>query len=98
MSLGRSLAAAIDLLATLAWAAAMGLFSLLGCVGGCFGDERTRLDVSLVFGFVGLAVAAAALLSSILRRSVGLSFLGLHILVYALNLGIFWGGAGASPL
>jgi len=56
------------------------------------------LDVSLVFGFVGLAVAAAALLSSILRRSVGLSFLGLHILVYALNLGIFWGGAGASPL
>jgi hypothetical protein len=92
----RALAAATYWLATVAWAAVMGLSSLMGCEGGCFGDTRHRLNVSLVLGLVGLAIASAAMLGSILRRWIGLSFLGLHVLVFAINLGIFW-GLGATP-
>jgi hypothetical protein len=95
VTFGRALAAAIYLIATVAWAAAMGLSSLLGCEGGCFGDERHRLDVSLILGFIGLALAAGTLLGSLLKRWVGLSFLALHIAVFAINLGIFWGLADA---
>ena len=88
----RVLAAAIYVLATLLWAGAMVLSRGLGCEGGdCTVDEVRRLDLSVVLGFVGLAVAAAALLGALLRRWLGLSLLGTHLAVYAINLGIFWG-------
>ncbi len=92
VTFGRALAAAVYVLATLLWAGAMVLGRALGCEGGdCTGDELHRMDLSVVLGFVGLAVAAAALLGSLVRRWLGLSLLGAHVVVFAINLGIFWG-------
>jgi hypothetical protein len=92
MSLRRSMAATIYLLATLAWAAAMFLSSLLGCEGGCYGgDERHRLDLSLTLSWVGLALAGAAFIGSLFSRWLGFSLLAFHIVVFSVNLGIFWG-------
>jgi hypothetical protein len=93
----RALAAVIYVLTTLLWAGAMVLGRLLMCEGGnCTANELHRMDVSLVLGFVGLAVAAAAVLGSVLRRSLGVSFLCLHVVVFATNLGVFW-GLGEDP-
>jgi hypothetical protein len=91
MSLRRSMAATIYLLAALAWAAAMFLSSLLGCEGGCYGDERHRLDLSLTLSWVGLALAGAAFIGSLLSRWLGFSLLAFQIVVFSVNLGIFWG-------
>jgi hypothetical protein len=92
VTFGRALAAAVYVLATLLWAGAMVLGRALGCEGrDCTADELHRTDLSVVLGFVGLAVAAAALLSSLVRRWLGLSLLGAHVIVFAINLGIFWG-------
>jgi hypothetical protein len=97
MTVGRSFAAVVYLGATLSWAAVMTLGRLLGCEGGnCTTNEMQRMDVSFVLGWVGLTVAAAALLGSLFRRSVGLSVLCLHVFVFAANLGIFW-GLGDAP-
>jgi hypothetical protein len=98
MSLRRALAAAIYLLAAIAWALAMALSSLLGCEGGCFGDERDRLDASVVLGGIGVSLAVAAFFGSILKRWLGLSFLGLHVVVFAINLGIYWGLANSPSV
>ena len=97
MTVGRSLTASVYILATLSWAVVMTLGRLLGCEGGnCTTNEMRRMDVSFVLGWVGLAVAAAALLASVFGRSVGLSVLALHVSVFAVNLGIFW-GLGDAP-
>jgi hypothetical protein len=97
VTFGRALAAAVYVLATLLWAGAMVLGRLLVCEGGnCAENELHRMDVSVVLGFVGLAVAAAAVLGSVLRRSLGFSFLCLHVVVFATNLGVFW-GLGDAP-
>jgi hypothetical protein len=97
MTFGRALVAAAYILATLSWAAAMTLSRALGCEGGnCTTNEIQRMDVSFVLGWVGLTAAAAAVLGSVFRRSVGLSVLCLHVFVFAVNLGIFW-GLGDAP-
>jgi len=54
------------------------------------------MDVSVVLGLIGLTVAAAALLAAVLRRSLGLFLLCSHVVVFAINLGIFW-GLGDTP-
>jgi hypothetical protein len=90
--LGRSLAAVVYVLATLSWAGAMVLGRLLFCEGGdCTTNELHRMDLSVVLGFVGLAVAAATLLGGVFRRWLGLTLLCCHIIVFDINLGIFWG-------
>ena len=97
VTLGRSLAASVYIFATLSWAVVMTLGRLLGCEGGnCTTDEIQRMDVSFVLGWVGLAVAAAALLASVFGRSVGIFVLCLHVFVVAVNLGFFW-GLGDTP-
>jgi hypothetical protein len=97
MAFVRALAAVIYVLTTLLWAGAMVLGRLLMCEGGnCTKNELHRMDVSVVLGFIGLAVAAAAVLGSVLRRSLGFSFLCLHVFVFAVNLGVFW-GLGDDP-
>jgi hypothetical protein len=89
--LGRSLAAAVYLGATLFWLTAMSLSVALGCDGGCVDSEMHRLNVSEVLAVVGIAVAAAAFLGSLFSRWISLSLLALHAVVFAINLGVFWG-------
>jgi hypothetical protein len=51
VTLGRSLAASVYILATLSWATVMTLGRLLGCEGGnCATDEMQRMDGSFVLG------------------------------------------------
>jgi hypothetical protein len=89
---GRSLAVVLYMIATLSWAAAMALSRLLFCEGGnCTANEHYRMDVSLVLSFVGLAAAAATLLSGLFLRWLGLSLLYCHIVLFAVNLAFFWG-------
>jgi hypothetical protein len=88
--LGRSLAAVVYLGATLFWFAAMALSAALGCGDGCGESEVHRLDVSEVLAVIGLAIAAAAFLCSLLSRRIGLSLLALHVVVFAVNLGVIW--------
>jgi hypothetical protein len=90
LMLGRSLASAVYLGATLFWLAAMALSAALGCEGGCGESEVHRLDVSEVLAVIGLAIAAAAFLCSLFSRWLGLSLLALHAVVFAVNLGVFW--------
>ena len=92
VTFGRALAAAVYVLATLFWAGGMVLGRALGCEDSdCTANELHRMDLSVVLGFVGLGVATAALLGSLFRRWLGLSLLGAHVAVFAINLGIFWG-------
>jgi hypothetical protein len=54
VTLGRSHAASVYVLATLSWAVVMTLGRLLGCEGGnCTTNEMQRMDVSFVLGWVG---------------------------------------------
>jgi hypothetical protein len=63
----------------------------IGCEDAdCTRSELERLDLSLVLSFVGLAVAAAALLGSVVKTGFGLSFLAMHVVVFAINLGVYW--------
>ena len=95
--MGRALAGAVYVLATLNWAGAMVLSRDFGCEGGdCTQNELHRMDVSVVLGLIGLTIAAAALLASLFRRSLGLFLLCSHVVVFAINLGIFW-GLGDTP-
>ncbi len=90
MMLGRSLAAAVYLGATLFWLAVMALSAALGCGGGCGENDVHRLHVSEVLAVIGLAIGAAAFLCSLFSRWLGLSLLALHVVVFAVNLGFFW--------
>ena len=67
------------------------LSRLLICDGGCATTDIARMNASLVLSFVGVAVAAAAVLGSIVRRRLGLTILWFHALLYAINLALFWG-------
>ncbi len=89
--LGRVLSVAVYLGAAIAWLGAMALSSLLGCEGGCVGDESDRLNLSLILAGIGVVLAAAAFMSSLASRRVGLTLLGLHVVVFAVNLVVLAG-------
>ena len=96
--LGRAIAAAIYVGATLLWVGAMGLGSLLGCEGGCFGDERTRLETGLILSLVGLPLCTAAFFVSLANRHLGMILLAAHVVVFCVNLRVLSGLHGtASP-
>jgi hypothetical protein len=88
MTLGRVAAAVIYFAAAIVWVGGMWLGSMLGCEYGCFSDERERLDTSLVLSLVGLALATAAFLGSLFSRRLGLLLLGVHLLVFVINLAL----------
>jgi hypothetical protein len=88
MTVGRAAAAALYLAAALIWVGAMLVGSALGCEGGCFGDEESRLDTSLVLSLVGLALAAAAFTGSLFSRRLGVTLLVLHAVLFFANLGV----------
>jgi hypothetical protein len=91
MTFGRAAAGALYIAAAFFWVVGMLLGSMLGCEGGCFGDERDRLDTSLVLSLVGLSLATAAFVGSLLSRRVGLLVLGVHVIVFVANLVVLSG-------
>jgi hypothetical protein len=94
----RTMAAIVYVLATLLWALAMFLDWGLRCIDGdCADTTLHRLDLSLLLSVLGLAVAAAVLLAAVHRHWVGVWLLLAHVVVYAINLGVFWDLA-KSPL
>jgi hypothetical protein len=97
MTLGRVAAAAVYFAAAILWVGGMWLGSMLGCEYGCFGDERDRLDTSLVLSLVGVALAAAAFFGSVFSRRLGLLLLGVHLLVFAINLAVLSEVGDAEP-
>jgi hypothetical protein len=88
---GRAAAAGVYIAAALLWVGGMLLGSTLGCEGGCFGDERSQLDAALVLSLLGLCLAAAALVASLLSRRLGLSVLAVHACVFVANVGMLSG-------
>jgi hypothetical protein len=95
---GRALAAVVYALATLLWAGAMLLDWGFRCIDGdCADTTLHRLDLSLLLSVIGLAVAVAVLLAAVRRHWLGVWFLLAHVVIYAINLGVFWDLA-KSPL
>lgn len=92
VTFGRTVAATIYLAGTTLWAVLMGFSSLFGCEGGCFGDETERLDLALVLGCIGLLLAAAAFVGSMVSRQSGFWLLGLHAVVFGFNVVAFFAG------
>jgi hypothetical protein len=87
----RAIAAIAYVLATLLWAVAMLVDAFARCIDGdCADTTQDRLDLSLLLSVIGLAVAAAVLLAVLRRHWLGLWLLLAHVLVYAINLGVFW--------
>jgi len=96
MTLGRSLAAVVYVLSTLTWAGIMVLSRALLCDGGCTPNQVDHMDATVVLGFIGLAIATAALFGSVVRLWLGLALLWCHALVFAINLALFWGLADSA--
>jgi hypothetical protein len=97
--LGRTVAAIVYVLATLLWALAMLLDWGFRCIDGdCADTTLHRLDLSLLLSVIGLAVAAAVLLAAVRRHWLGVWLLLTHVVVYAINLGVFWNLAKSPVL
>ena len=85
------MAAIVYVLATLLWAVAMLVYGFASCIDGdCADTTQHRLNLSLLLSVIGLAVAAAVLLAVLRRHWLGLWLLLAHVVVYAINLGVFW--------
>jgi len=85
------MAAIVYVLATLLWTVAMLVYGFASCIGGnCADTTQHRLNLSLLLSVIGLAVAAAVLLAVLRRHWLGLWLLLAHVVVYAINLGVFW--------